>query len=148
MMNRKSLQGILIGALRTALSAHGWAIKEQVEGKTIAENPYKLCAVDFGDTAITLRTDDNSPEHYPRSGAVSDAVHSFSVALYSSRRDDIEDVIPAVVEAIYSAGEGEARRFMITEITGGVLDVEESQARNSIISVEWAETIDRRGKSL
>ena len=37
---------------------------------------------------------------------------------------------------------------MITEITGGAADVEQSQARNSIISVSWAETIDRRGKSL
>ena len=148
MMNRKSLQDVLICALQAALTPHGWAVKEQVEGKTIAENPYKLCVVDFGDTAITLRTTDNSPEHYARSGAVSDAVHSFSVGMYSSRRNDIEDVIPAAVEAIYGAGEGNARRFIITEITGGVVGVEESQARNSIISVEWGETIDRRGKSL
>ena len=148
MMNRKLLQRILIGVLRTALSPHGWAVKEQVEGKTLSENPFKLCVVDFGNTDISLRASDNSPEQYARAGAVSDAVHSFSVALYSARRDEIEEVIPDAVEAIYSAGEGEARRFMITEITGGAADVEQSQARNSVISVSWAETIDRRGKGL
>ena len=70
MMNRKLLQRILIGVLRTALSAHGWAVKEQVEGKTLSENPFKLCVVDFGNTDISLRASDNSPEQYARAGGI------------------------------------------------------------------------------